>query len=117
MSRQTLFVDVLLPLAVPNLYTYRVPFDLNEQIAPGKRVLVQFGKSKFYSALVKRVHETPPNYTAKYVEEVLDPLPIINERQFTFWDWISNYYLCYTGEVMNAALPAGLKLKSENNPV
>ncbi len=113
MSRQTFFVDVLLPLAVPNYYTYRVPFELNEKVKPGLRVLVQFGKSKFYSALVVKIHETPPSYTAKYVEEVLDTLPIVNEKQFAFWDWIANYYLCYRGEVMNAALPSGLKLNSE----
>ncbi len=113
MSRLTLFVDVLLPLAVPNLYTYRVPFELNEQVKPGLRVLVQFGKSRFYSALIRKVHETPPEYTAKYVEEVLDTIPIVNEAQFKFWDWVSNYYLCYRGEVMNAALPSGLKLNSE----
>jgi len=113
MTRQTLFVDVLLPLAVPNLYTYRVPFEMNELVKPGIRVLVQFGKSRFYSALVRKVHETPPDYTAKYVEEILDNSPIVNERQFTFWDWVSDYYLCYRGEVMNAALPSGLKLNSE----
>lgn len=117
MSRQTLFVDVLLPLAVPNLYTYRVPFELNEKVKPGVRAMVQFGKSKFYSALIKNVHENPPAYTAKYVEEILDVHPIVNEKQFIFWDWISNYYLCYRGEVMNAALPGGLKLNSETKLV
>ncbi len=117
MSRQTLFVDVLLPLAVPNLYTYRVPFELNDKVKPGVRAMVQFGKSKFYSALIKNIHENPPEYTAKYIEEILDVQPIVNERQFTFWDWISNYYLCYRGEVMNAALPGGLKLNSETKLV
>ncbi|MGZ3864772.1 MAG: replication restart helicase PriA [Bacteroidia bacterium] len=117
MSRQTLFVDVLLPLAVPNLYTYRVPYELNDKVKPGVRAMVQFGKSKFYSALIKSIHENPPAYTAKYVEEILDVQPIVNEKQFTFWDWISNYYLCYRGEVMNAALPGGLKLNSETKLV
>ncbi|MGZ3865908.1 MAG: replication restart helicase PriA [Bacteroidia bacterium] len=117
MSRQTLFVDVLLPLAVPNLYTYRVPYELNDKVKPGVRAMVQFGKSKFYSALIKNIHENPPAYTAKYVEEILDVQPIVNEKQFTFWDWISNYYLCYRGEVMNAALPGGLKLNSETKLV
>lgn len=113
MSRKTLFVDVLLPLAVPNLYTYRVPYEWNGQVRPGLRVLVQFGKSKYYSALVRSVHETPPEYTAKYVEEILDTVPVVSEKQFAFWDWMSHYYLCHRGEVMNAALPAGLKLNSE----
>jgi primosomal protein N' (replication factor Y) (superfamily II helicase) len=117
MSRQTQFVDVLLPLAVPNLYTYRVPFELNDKVKPGVRAMVQFGKSKFYSALIKNIHENPPAYTAKYVEEILDVQPIVNEKQFIFWDWISNYYLCNRGEVMNAALPGGLKLNSETKIV
>lgn len=117
MSRQTLFADVLLPLAVPNLYTYRVPFELNDKVKPGLRAMVQFGKSKFYSALIKNIHENAPPYTAKYVEEILDVQPIVNEKQFAFWDWISNYYLCYRGEVMNAALPGGLKLNSETKLV
>ncbi len=33
MSRTTYFVDVILPLAVPNLYTYRVPYDWNDENA------------------------------------------------------------------------------------
>jgi len=68
MTRKTLFADVLLPLAVPNLYTYRVPFELNEAAIPGVRALVQFGRNKFYTALIKTVHENPPEkYQAKYL--------------------------------------------------
>lgn len=114
MSRTTLFVDVILPLAVPNLYTYRVPFDWNEAILPGQRVIVQFGRGKLYSALVRKVHEQPPKaYEAKYIEAILDEQPIVNEKQFALWDWISKYYMCTIGEVMLAALPGGLRLASE----
>jgi primosomal protein N' (replication factor Y) len=68
MSRTTYFVDVILPLSVPNLYTYRVPFEWTDSIAIGKRVVVQFGKGKLYSALVRRIHEIPPKqYVAKYI--------------------------------------------------
>src|SRR5246500_1451348 len=118
MSRKTLFADVLLPLAVPNLYTYRVPYELNNTAMPGVRVLVPFGKNKFYTALIKSVHENPPEgYQAKYIEDILDAQPIVNETQFTFWNWMSAYYLCTTGEVMNSALPSGLKLSSETKLV
>lgn len=114
MSRTTLFADVILPLAVPNLYTYRVPFEMNALVKPGIRVLVQFGKTKLYTAIVKQVHENPPKqYEAKYIDSLLDEYPQINEKQFRLWDWISHYYMCFPGEVMNAALPAGLKLNSE----
>ncbi|MFL5763920.1 MAG: primosomal protein N' [Bacteroidia bacterium] len=118
MSRRTYFVDVILPLAVPNLYTYRIPFELNDAVAIGKRVVVQFGKGKLYSALVRRIHENPPKqYTAKYIDSVLDEQPIVNEKQFALWEWISSYYMCNIGDVMVAALPGGLKLASETTIV
>jgi len=118
MSRTTLFVDVILPLSVPNLYTYRVPFDWNDTILVGQRVVVQFGKGKLYSALVRRIHEEPPKqYAAKYIESILDSSPIVNEKQFALWEWMCNYYMCTIGEVMVAALPGGLRLSSETKVI
>lgn len=118
MSRNTYFVDVILPLAVPNLYTYRVPYELNGDIAIGKRVVVQFGRGKLYSALVRNIHETPPKkYEAKYMDSILDERPIVNIKQFELWDWMSQYYMCNIGDVMVAALPGGLRLASETKIV
>lgn len=114
MNRKTLFIDVVVPLSLPNLFTYRVPFELNEQILVGQRVVVQFGKSKLYTALVRKIHETPPkHYTAKYIESIVDETPIVNEIQFKHWEWMADYYMCNIGDVMNAALPSALKLSSE----
>ncbi|MBA3971978.1 MAG: hypothetical protein H0X46_07510, partial [Bacteroidetes bacterium] len=118
MSRVTCFVDVILPLAVPNLYTYRVPYDWNNSIAVGTRVIVQFGRSKLYSALVRRIHQNPPKqYAAKYIDSILDETPIVNEKQFELWEWMSQYYMCNIGDVMVAALPGGLRLASETKVV
>lgn len=113
-TRITLFADVILPLPIPNLFTYRIPLEFNNSVEVGKRVIVQFGKKKLYSGVVANVHEKPPtNYQAKYIEDVLDADPIVNAQQLQFWEWISRYYLCHIGEVMNAALPTGLKLVSK----
>jgi primosomal protein N' (replication factor Y) (superfamily II helicase) len=113
MERVTLFANVIVPLAVPNFYTYRVPQDLNDILQPGMRVIVQFGKSKFYTGIVHHIHhEAPKAYAAKYIEGVLDDRPVVTELQLKFWDWIAFYYCAYPGEVMNAALPSGLKLNS-----
>lgn len=118
MSRTTYFVDVVLPLAVPNLYTYRVPYEWNDTIVVGKRVIVQLGRAKLYSALIRNVHQTPPKqYEAKYIESVLDERPIVNLKQFELWDWMSSYYMCPIGDVMIAALPGGLRLSSETKVV
>ncbi|WP_113635869.1 replication restart helicase PriA [Nubsella zeaxanthinifaciens] len=113
-ERETLFVEVVLPLSLAINYTYRVPFELNEAIAIGKRVVVQFGKHKIYTALVKSIGKNPPeHYQAKYIIDVVDEHPVVNPKQFEFWDWITSYYLCNEGDVMSAALPTGLKLASE----
>ncbi len=113
-ERETLFVEVILPLSLAINYTYRVPFELNESVAVGKRVVIQFGKHKIYTALVKKIGTTPPEfYEAKYIIDVVDEFPVITAKQFEFWDWITSYYLCNEGDVMAAALPTGLKLASE----
>jgi primosomal protein N' (replication factor Y) (superfamily II helicase) len=116
MQRTTLFVDVIVPLSVPNKYTYRVPQEMNALVEKGKRVLVQFGKSKIYTGIIYHIHENAPKgYEAKYLEAVLDDHPIVNEIQLKFWDWLGFYYCANPGEVMNAALPSGLKLSSTSH--
>ncbi len=113
-ERQTLFVEVILPLALAKSYTYRIPFELNEKVRIGVRVIVQFGKNKVYSGIVKSVSNTPPEkYEAKYVIDVVDDHAIVDEGQLKLWDWIAEYYMCHLGEVMQAALPAALKMASE----
>ncbi len=115
MSRKTYFTDVLLPLPIPGYYTYRVPFELNGMVQVGTRVAVQFGRKKIFTALVRRIHENPPlDYTPKYILSIVDEKPIVVTSQFTFWEWMASYYMCSPGEVMNAALPSGLKLASES---
>ena len=114
--RTTLFVDVIVPLAVPNKYTYRLPAELNEEAIKGKRVLVQFGKTRIYTGIIYAVHEkAPKGYEAKYIEGILDDEPVVTEQQLKFWDWISFYYCAFPGDVMNAALPSGLKLSSHSH--
>lgn len=112
--RTTLFVEVVLPLAISKTYTYRVPNAWNANVEVGKRVIVQFGKNKIYSAVIyKIVNNAPERYEAKYVLDVLDEQPVVDKTQLRLWEWIASYYLCTLGEVMQAALPAALKLASE----
>ncbi|MGB3619669.1 MAG: primosomal protein N', partial [Catalinimonas sp.] len=111
----TLFADVILPLPLPQTFTYRVPLELNDLILPGARVVVQFGRRKILTAVVARLHQTAPaRYQAKSVLELLDEEPIINDHQLRFFQWIADYYVCAIGEVTNAALPSGLKISSRS---
>lgn len=119
MDKKTFFIDVILPISVPNLFTYRVPFELNDALQIGQRVVVPFGRGgKLYSSLIKRIHENPPTeYAAKYIESLLDDHPIVNALQLKHWDWIADYYVANPGDVFNAALPGALKLASETKIV
>jgi len=113
-DRETLFVEVILPLSIAKNYTYRVPFEMNDAVMVGKRVVVQFGKSKLYTAIIASIGKlAPEKYQAKYIIELLDDQPMVTANQLQFWQWMAEYYMCNTGEVMNAALPSALKLASE----
>lgn len=113
-EKKTIFAEVVLPLPIAKNYTYRIPFDLIKEVAVGKRVVVQFGKSKIYTGIILSLGEkAPEKYEAKYLMDILDDEPLVTPQQLVFWEWIANYYLCNLGEVMNAALPAALKLASE----
>lgn len=80
----------------------------------GCRVVVPLGKNKIYTGVVLNTHNnTPKGVEVKAIIEVLDDHPVVNEQQFTFWQWIANYYLCPLGDVMKAALPGAMKPKDE----
>ncbi|RBL92312.1 replication restart helicase PriA [Chitinophaga flava] len=107
------YADVILPLALPKNYTYAVPESMEDALQPGSRVAVQLGKQKKYAGIVKAVHEQAPPYKTKPLLDMLDKDPVVYPTQLAFWSWIGSYYMCSEGEVLNAALPAHLKLSSE----
>lgn len=113
MSRK--FAEVIVPLSLPQLFTYAIPETSQIPCSVGARVVVPFGKNKLYSGVVHSITETEPeqNYEIKEIIEVLDSKPIINAIQLQFWDWIANYYMCAVGEVYRVAVPSTLKLESE----
>jgi primosomal protein N' (replication factor Y) (superfamily II helicase) len=114
-TRTTLFAELMLPVPIPRLFTYRVPFDWNDTISIGQRVIVQFGDRRILTGVIASLHEIPPTeYEAKYILEILDEEPVIRIHQLSFYQWIADYYMCTIGEVLNAVLPAGLKLSSES---
>ena len=109
-----LYAEVILPIAVPQNYTWSVPDDLRDQVAIGKRVEVNLGTRRRYAGIVKRLHqEAPTGFQPKFILQVLDSEPIVTVQQLNFWSWVAQYYLCTEGEVMAAAVPTHFKLSSE----
>lgn len=108
------YVDVIVPLPIASQYTYSLPTEWEESVQEGCRVVVSFGRKKFYTGIVTKVHYAAPDgYETKDIEEVLDTSPILLPRQFQFWEWLASYYLCTLGDVYKAAMPSGMKLESE----
>ena len=113
----TTFADVILPLPLDALFTYSVPRELEGQVARGMRVLVPFGRSKSYVGIVSRLHSIKPEgYQVKPISLLMDDRPILLESQLRQWEWIADYYMSPIGEVMKAALPAGLKAEEGYKP-
>jgi primosomal protein N' (replication factor Y) len=114
-DRISFFADVILPVPIPKMFTYRVPRSMEGALGIGFRVIVQFGKKKILTGIIGKVHNKPPEaYEAKPILELLDNYAVVNPLQIKFWGWMADYYCCHLGEVMNAALPTGLKLSSDS---
>lgn len=110
----TLYTEIILPLPLNATFTYRIPESMINNLKIGHRVIVQFGKKKFYTGIVSAITPiAPEGYEVKDISTILDEYPIIKHPQLKFWQWISDYYLCAIGDVYKAAVPIGLKIESE----
>ncbi|WP_395048094.1 primosomal protein N' [Flavobacterium sp.] len=108
------FIQVILPLSLPQTFTYSVSEAEFEYLKIGMRVAVPFGKSKFYTGLVSELHHYAPTlYEAKEIHQIIDDKPIVTKIQLQHWQWIASYYMCTLGEVFRCALPSALQLESE----
>ena len=108
------YVDVILPIPIDQLFCYEITESEFDFIKPGSRVSVPFGKSRIITGVVFNSHnERPLSYDVKHIHQIIDEIPIVNENQLSFWDWMSKYYMCGIGEVMKASIPSVLLIESE----
>ena len=113
------YVDVILPVPLDGTFTYRLPEALVAGCRAGVRVLVPFGKTKTYAGLVMRIHNDRPQLSDDQIKDVLsvlDGTPVVLAPQLRLWQWIADYYMSPVGDVMKAALPAGLKAETGFRP-
>ena len=108
MGNESLY-DIILPLAIADVYTYRtpsIPLQGGRDVI-GCRVLVPLGK-KSVIGIIYRKHEgeLPANVKVRDVLQIVDEAPIVTAEQIKLWEWLSSYYMCTLGEVMAAALPS-----------
>ncbi len=107
------FADVIVPLSIAGTFTYSIPKHLLDECQIGKRVLVQFGRKKYYTAIVCNIHDQKPEYQTKDIFSVIDTKPVISSLHLKFWNWIAEYYMCTLGDVYTAAMPISLRIESQ----
>ncbi len=105
------YADIAFPTAVRKLFTYHIVAEQAAHIRPGMRVWVPL---RNYNAIgiVVRLHDEPPSFKTKAVREVLDEEPVLSSELLRLTEWIHRFYYCSWGEVVQAALPAGLNFIS-----
>jgi primosomal protein N' (replication factor Y) len=108
------YADVILPLPLGPTFTYSIPQTMQSVIKVGMRAIVPFGAHKFYTGIVSSITPNKPkNFEVKEIATLPDAFPIVRHPQLKLWEWMASYYLCSQGDVMKAAIPAGLKIESE----
>lgn len=100
------FVDVAVPVALDQAFTYGVPRAFDGVLTQGMRILVPFGRRVLVGVVLRWRDEAP----VEKVKDVLDVLddpeqPALLPSIIDLCDWISDYYLSPIGEVCRLALP------------
>ena len=112
------YIDVILPLAIRDCYTYSIPDGLSLP-APGTHVEVPLMKKKIRGIVLC---EHTESISAEWQEKIrpiiaiFENAPVVSHEQLVLWQWMSSYYMCTLGEVMAAALPEGLDKRMANPP-
>ena len=120
------YIEVILPLPLDGLFTYAVEDALVDKVDIGVRVSVPLGKSKTYIGVATCTpHDLTPDQMVdakgktiefKKILSVMDSKPVLLPQQMKLWQWIADYYLCPIGDILKAALPAGMKAEDGYRP-
>ena len=106
-----IFAEIAFPTAIRQTFTYDIPTQFLKNVEIGVRVWVPF-RSHYAIGVVVGVHDEKPEFKTKEIRKVLDSEPILSEELLKLTEWIHRFYYCSWGEVIQAALPAGLNFIS-----
>jgi primosomal protein N' (replication factor Y) len=110
---QPAFVEVVLPVPLRRAFTYRIPEPMRDVIKLGARLRLTFGKRDMIGYAVELNAELPAEVDVdesklKDVAAVIDEEPLITLEILKLTQWTADYYASFWGEMLKAALPAGV---------
>jgi primosomal protein N' (replication factor Y) len=106
--------EVAVAAPVFDSLTYSQPLDSPAPLPIGLRVLVPL-RNRAVTGYILTLSSSSPSelpYQTKPIIERLDPTPLFPEQLIPFFRWIADYYHHPLGEVIQTALPSGLKASS-----
>ncbi len=120
-----MIAKILINTSVKSLnkvYDYKIPDELLDKVQIGKRVEVNFGKSRTDNEegiIVKIIQDS--EYSGKYklkeIISILDEISYIDEKRLKFAKYISYLYFCNVYDALKLMLPPGTKSKSSSKSI
>ncbi len=107
------YVEAALPVPLRRVFTYHIPEEMRGAIKLGARMLLPFGRRNLTGYAVGLHAELPPGVEIdvskiKDIIEVTDDEPLITPEILRLTQWTADYYASFWGEMLKAALPAGI---------
>jgi len=106
------FADIAFPTAVQKPFTYKIPAELQANLVPGVRVWVPLRKQTAIGMVV-RLHNNKPEFKTRNIRKQLDAEPVLTPEILELTEWVHRFYYAGWGEVIQAALPAGLNFQAK----
>ncbi|MDI6777167.1 MAG: primosomal protein N' [Syntrophales bacterium] len=110
-----MFVRVAINIPSEKTFLYAVPEALKKEITTGKRVFIPFGKKRLTGYVIEKTSAaTCEDIDLREIISILDPEPLFNEDDLSFYQWVSQYYIHPLGKTLAEILPGGeVVLKKE----
>ncbi len=113
MNDRLRLVEVAPDLPLYQTYHYRIPQNLVDTVAPGKRLLVPMGRRAITGYALSLPEDTELNPAKiKDIISVLDPEPLFDKHMLELFRFAADYYFAPLGQVLKAALPGGINIAS-----
>ncbi|MFV1883109.1 MAG: primosomal protein N' [Balneola sp.] len=106
------YADIVFPTAVRQSFTYQIPEGIYPDVEIGQRVWVPL-RNYFAIGVVVQLLDDTPEFETRPIRKVLDQSPVIEGELLKLTEWIHRFYYSSWGEVIQAALPAGLNFISK----
>ena len=114
-----IFAEVAVFSAIGKTLHYRVPPELHRLAEVGLRALIPLGRKESLGLIValdQRAPRIPPGAVLRSLSALVDASPVVSVDLLGLCRWISDYYFYPLGEVLQAALPAGMGNVARGSP-